>query len=38
LRSFREALEEQQIAVYFAAVAVGVLVALTVPARGRSKR
>jgi ACR3 family arsenite transporter len=34
LRSVREALEEQQIAVYFAAVAVGVLVALTLPGAG----
>jgi ACR3 family arsenite transporter len=34
LRSVREALEEQQIAVYFAAVAAGVLVALTVPGTG----
>jgi ACR3 family arsenite transporter len=34
LRSVRETLEEQQIAVYFAAVAVGVLVALTLPGAG----
>ena len=31
MQTVREALEEQQIAVYFAAVAVGVLVALTLP-------
>jgi len=34
LQSVREALEEQQITVYFAAVAVGVLVALTLPGAG----
>jgi ACR3 family arsenite transporter len=34
VRSVRETLEEQQIAVYFAAVAVGVLVALMLPGAG----
>lgn len=34
MRSVRETLEEQQIALYFAAVAVGVLIALTVPGTG----